>query len=141
MTNDRAEMLLDNHWYRFEAGSIFLFNHGCVHSASNHGSAYRFHLSWDMLLTRETFELMFAAAEDTVPAFLARVPAAEQAVHSHRKEVIRDFETQGRGRALYDRLRLRKLHIRPSAFQGWFNEWAYLRQQRRSIAFARLVDE
>jgi len=76
VTNDLAELMLDGGIYHLEPGIIYFVNHGCVHSARNGGAEDRIHLVWDMLLTRDAFELMFGVL---VPDFSAiRIPAGEQ---------------------------------------------------------------
>ncbi|MBG0794474.1 aspartyl/asparaginyl beta-hydroxylase domain-containing protein [Methylocystis sp. H62] len=71
----QARMQLDGQAFRFLPRSIYYFNQGCVHDATNPGPATRIHLVWDMLLTGETFALMFGA--DLAAADLRRIePAA-----------------------------------------------------------------
>jgi len=68
ITNDGAEVVLENNIYHFDAGHIYFFNQGCIHGARNQGHADRIHLIWDMLLTNSTAELMFGEAEPPFPA-------------------------------------------------------------------------
>jgi hypothetical protein len=75
-TNESAEMMLDGGIYHLEAGVIYFVNHGCVHSARNGGAQDRIHLVWDMLLTRNAFELMFGTHTPDLSA--ARIPARER---------------------------------------------------------------
>lgn len=137
ITNIRSEVLLDNDFFHFEAGSIFLFNHGCVHSALNHGDQDRCHLVWDMLLTKETFELMFSN-KPSIPSFLERLIGVEKIVYPHRRQIIREFEIQGQGKELYDKLKLNRLGIKPYDFQNWFNKFLYLQTKVRGIDFAKI---
>jgi hypothetical protein len=69
-----AELMLDGELFHLEPGVIHLVNHGCVHAASNGGTAERIHLVWDTLLTREAFDLLAGAA---IPEFPATRIAAE----------------------------------------------------------------
>ena len=63
-TNSGAEIILDDHVYHLEEGSIYFFNHGCFHSAHNRSEQTRVHLVWDQLLTLEVFDLMFGEGVD-----------------------------------------------------------------------------
>lgn len=58
-TNNECHMLADNNLYHFEEGELYLFNNGCVHSATNDGNTARAHLVFDMLMTSEAMEKMF----------------------------------------------------------------------------------
>lgn len=58
-TSREARMTLDGHMHRFAPRTIYYFNQGCVHAATNPGNVPRIHLVWDLLLTRQAFELMF----------------------------------------------------------------------------------
>jgi len=71
-TTRGARMMLDGEVHRFLPRTVYYFNQGCVHAAANPGSAPRIHLVWDMLLTREAYELMFGDA--LAPPRLERVP-------------------------------------------------------------------
>jgi hypothetical protein len=86
-------------------------------------------LAWDMLLTRETFELMFKDGGSGIPAFLERVSEEEQTVIACGMVVIKEFAIQGRGQELYGLLRLDKLGIKPYVFQKWLNEILYWRHK------------
>jgi hypothetical protein len=68
VTNDAAELALDDHVYHFPARQIILFNQGCVHSAINKGAADRLHLVWDTLLTRSAAQLLFGGEPIPFPA-------------------------------------------------------------------------
>ncbi|WP_414586730.1 aspartyl/asparaginyl beta-hydroxylase domain-containing protein [Scytonema sp. PCC 10023] len=130
-TNEKAEMLLDNDFYKFEAGSIFLFNQGCVHSAFNFGNEFRYHLTWDMPLSQETFDLMFSDSNVSIPPFLERCLGDEQIVHPYKTEIIKEFEIQGVGKVLYNRFKLHRLGIQPYIFQKLLNEFLYLKYKNR----------
>ena len=65
-------MTLDCEVFRFVPRTIYYFNQGCVHAASNPGDAPRIHLVWDQLLTPDAFALMFGGAP--VPHGLLRIP-------------------------------------------------------------------
>lgn len=77
VTNPCAELMLENRIYRLDEGKIYFVNHGCVHSARNGGDQPRIHLVWDMLLTAQTFELMFGNEILTLPE-LIRMPIQER---------------------------------------------------------------
>lgn len=67
VTNPDARMLADGDLFHFEAGHVYLFNNGCVHAASNEGTADRLHLVWDQLMTTRALDAMFGS---TPPAWL-----------------------------------------------------------------------
>jgi hypothetical protein len=73
-THRQARICLDGQVFRFLPRSIYYFNQGCVHDAANFGPETRIHLVWDMLLTRETFALMFGTAPP--PAGLQRIESS-----------------------------------------------------------------
>jgi hypothetical protein len=77
VTNPKAELMLDGWIYRMEPGTIYFFNHGCVHSACNGGADRRIHLVWDMLLTAEAFDCMFRGGANPLPP-LERIEEREQ---------------------------------------------------------------
>lgn len=58
-TTQKALMLADGDLMHFEAGHLYFFNNGCVHSAENGGKSDRLHLVWDQLMTEEAVEVMF----------------------------------------------------------------------------------
>ncbi|OEJ23076.1 hypothetical protein AR457_38490 [Streptomyces agglomeratus] len=60
VTHPAAALLLDGDVHHLKAGIVYLVNHGCVHAAENGGAAERIHLVWDMLMTAEAAEVMFA---------------------------------------------------------------------------------
>lgn len=123
-TNPSAEMYLDGDYYHFEAGTVFLFNNGCIHSAMNGGSSFRFHLVWDMLLTEESIRQMFfdEPEEDDV---LVRVPQAEAQVAPLRRESIGRYEILTVS-PLYRRLHLERLGLKPHQFENLKNEIKYV---------------
>lgn len=85
-TNSRAELMLDGSIYHLPANVIHFVNHGCVHSACNGGDQDRIHLVWDVLLTRQVFDVMFG---DSVRAsMLVRIAECEQQVTPLRVERI-----------------------------------------------------
>jgi len=60
-TNPEAVMLMEGDGYHFNPGVVYFFHNGCVHDGMNMSATdARIHLIWDMLLTEETFERMFA---------------------------------------------------------------------------------
>ena len=86
VTNPEAELILEGSVFRLEAGTIYLVNHGCVHAAINRAAQARIHLVWDMLLTREAFEVLFGDLPPSLP--LSRIPEAEQWLLACRNERI-----------------------------------------------------
>src|SRR5688572_23930046 len=96
VTNPDVEVLLDGDLYRLEPGRVFYFNNGCVHSAVNRGGAMRYHLVWDMLLTAETFDLLFSDRPVAIP-FLRKVSPGQRHVVPHRRERIREYQIFGPG--------------------------------------------
>jgi hypothetical protein len=69
VTNEAAELMMDGEVYHLDPGTIYLVNHGCVHSAWNGGAEERFHLVWDTLLTRAAFDLLMATTTPNFPAW------------------------------------------------------------------------
>lgn len=132
ITSERAEMLMNNNYYRFEAGSIFFFNHGSIHSAYNHGNEYRYHLTWEMLLTKETFENIFPSAGNTSPFFLERVIGEDQVVVPHRTEKIENFSILKKRMRFYRKFKLGFLLISPYAFHNICDSIGYFRHRMRA---------
>jgi hypothetical protein len=85
VTNTNCELTLDGCVYHLEEAIIYFVNHGCIHSAANHGDSPRVHLVWDMLLTRAAFDLMFGEANN-IALPLERIPAGEQEIMFRRRE-------------------------------------------------------
>jgi hypothetical protein len=57
VTNPNVRMLLDWDNYRFLPGTIYYFNNGCVHAASNSDPEHgRMHLVWDMWVRQSTLD-------------------------------------------------------------------------------------
>jgi hypothetical protein len=65
-TNDKARMMADGQWYKFEEGNVYAFNNGCVHAAENKGDEARYHLVWDMLMTEPAYRTMFEEGNDFI---------------------------------------------------------------------------
>jgi len=56
-----AHMFMQGFLYHFEPGTIYYFNNGCIHDGINASETEsRVHLVWDMLMTKDTYERMFA---------------------------------------------------------------------------------
>ncbi|MEA5577331.1 aspartyl/asparaginyl beta-hydroxylase domain-containing protein [Anabaena sp. UHCC 0451] len=130
ITNDQAELLIENQIYHFTTGSIFFFNNGCIHSAYNRGTEPRYHLIWDMLLTQETFELMFSDEYHPLPDFLTKLIGQDRILVTRRQENIKEYQIMGRGKELYDLLKLNIFGIKPYIFQNLWNEWTYLKHHK-----------
>jgi hypothetical protein len=124
-TNQYAEMLLDNEYFRFEEQHIYFFNEGCIHSAYNHGNEYRFHLSWDMYLNNEVFDLMFSDLEfgnDLMKKMLEN----KKEIFPHKYEKINAYELQGNSKKIYEKLKLNITGIKPEIYNKIYNEINYL---------------
>jgi Aspartyl/Asparaginyl beta-hydroxylase len=92
LTNQDAKLILDGEVYGLEEATVYFVNNGCVHSAYNRGETERIHLVWDMLLTREAYELMFGrGGESALP--WARVPEAEQQLTPERIEAVSSYRS------------------------------------------------
>lgn len=128
MTNPAVEVLLDGDLCRMEEGSIFYFNNGCVHSAVNRGGDMRYHLVWDMLLSRETYELMFSPAPVDVP-FLVKTSGEDRRVVPHGHERIREYQIYGPNFERFKRWGLQRLGIAPYQFQNLYNHYRFLRHR------------
>lgn len=136
VTNPDVEVLLDGELFRLEEGSVFFFNNGCIHSAVNRGETVRYHLVWDMLLTRETYDLMFAEQGGGLPPFLTRTVSAERVPVPHRREPIREYQTYGRGLDLYKKWDLGRFGIPAYRFHNLYTSWRFLKHQlRESVEF------
>jgi hypothetical protein len=66
-TNDRAWVMLDGERFHFEAGVVYFFNKGCVHSAENGGDEPRRHFLFDFWLDDWVYENLFAPASEKTP--------------------------------------------------------------------------
>ena len=59
--NPDAHMFMQGHLYHFQPSVIYYFNNGSIHDGINTSPTLsRVHLVWDMLLTEDTYERMFA---------------------------------------------------------------------------------
>lgn len=128
VTNPQALVLLDGDLFHFQAGRVYFFHNGCVHSAYNGGDTDRFHLVWDMLMTQETIDLMFG--NDSYPP-LERTPSNSRAVPVAKSVEVGEFEVLA-ARDYYRLLRLHKLNVDP---QKWGN--LYLRYRYAWYRFGR----
>ena len=61
VTTPKSLMLADGDLFHFQAGHVYLFNNGCVHSASNDDDCDRLHLVWDQLMTERAVDAMFGS--------------------------------------------------------------------------------
>ncbi|MFI6933864.1 aspartyl/asparaginyl beta-hydroxylase domain-containing protein [Streptomyces sp. NPDC050287] len=136
VTSRRAEMALDGDIHHFEAGSVFFFNNGCIHSAMNHGQDFRYHLIWDVAFTKEAYDGMFGHVP--VPGhsdLLEPVAEAEADVELVRRMAVGTYAPSGRGLQLYELLRLKNLGVKAHAWQNVYNRAAYRRAKRKPIAW------
>jgi aspartyl/asparaginyl beta-hydroxylase len=85
VTNSAAELILEENVYHLDPGFVYFINHGCYHSALNHGDQPRIHLVWDLLFTRECFILLFDT-DPNLPVPARRLPPTEQHVPSLRQQ-------------------------------------------------------
>lgn len=131
-TSTKAEMLLDGDVYNFKAGSIYFFNNGCVHSATNTDETFRYHLVWDALLTKRAFDAMFVDTPSA--AFLSRVPASEAECSAIRHVNVTEYQTSGEGRRIYDEWHLKRL-MSASAWQNLYNRYEFFQMRRLPIAW------
>lgn len=115
-TNPQALVLLDGETFHFEERFIYFFNNGAVHSANNQGETYRYHLVWDMLLSRETFALMFE--QEQLPPFLRGVPGDRREVAPSGVVAVDDYAISGLELRLYRLMRLERLGIKPGRFHS-----------------------
>jgi hypothetical protein len=84
-----AHMMLDGEAHRFAPRTIYYFNQGCVHAATNAGGAPRIHLVWDLLLTQQVFEMMFGDAP--VPPGLQRLAPHEREMRPRGREPMLNY--------------------------------------------------
>lgn len=115
-TNPKALVLLDGETFHFEERYIYFFNNGAVHSANNQGDTYRYHLVWDMLLSREAFSLMFA--QEKVPPFFERVPEGEREVAPSGNVEVQDYAISGLELRLYRLMQLQRMGVTPGQFHS-----------------------
>ena len=115
-TNEQALMLMQGETFHFQAGYVYFFHNGTVHSANNQGDTYRYHLVWDMLLSRETYAQMFQGKAGV--DFLSPVAEQERDVPPVGKVSIDDYAISGLGLALYRMMRLDRLGVKPAQFHS-----------------------
>lgn len=82
-TNPGAEIVVDGEVFHLDPGAIHLVNHGCVHAARN-GAARRIHLVFDVLLTTESYRVIF----DEGTSWSTPVDAGERVTTPRRTERI-----------------------------------------------------
>jgi Aspartyl/Asparaginyl beta-hydroxylase len=120
VTNPTAEIFLDGEWFHFEAGILHYMNNGCVHAAVNGDAGCRYHLIWDMPLTRETYELLFAGLEGPRIPFATRVPPHDRALVPRRSERVGPYTISHPARRTYTKLQLHRLGVPPARFgRAW----------------------
>jgi hypothetical protein len=125
-TSPGAEMLLDGDVYHFDAGYVYFFNNGCVHSAVNQSTEHRYHLVWDALLTQDSFHRMFRGEGFPRDGDHFRFLDGEEAMCSPLRQVdVQAYATSGPGRYLYDFCRMKYLFIKPHSWQNLYNSLEY----------------
>jgi hypothetical protein len=134
-TNPHADLLVGGALYHFAEREVYFFHNGMVHSAANRGATARYHLVWDMLVTRATFDLMFAAAGGA-PAFLERIAPADWEVSPRAPYAQRSYDIVDwlGGERLYRALRLSHLGVQPHHFCELYLRAAGLRRRRLELA-------
>ena len=135
VTNEEAEMLLEDELYRFEAGSVYYFNNGCIHAARNLGESFRYHLVWDMMFTEETYALMFSEDGRGVPEFLTRLVGDDRVCEPVGHEPLREYAISGDGRITYKKWGLDRLGIRPESFHNFYNNVVYFGKSGHRFEF------
>ncbi len=125
-TNPGAEMFLDGEVFHFEAGSVYFFNNGCIHSASNSGETFRYHFVWDTLLNQEAHDWMFVGSQPAREVeFLRRLHGDDTVCQPLRQLRIGAYAPSGEGMRLYDKFKLKYLLIKPHWWQNFYNGREY----------------
>jgi Aspartyl/Asparaginyl beta-hydroxylase len=132
VTNPEALILLDGDLFHLQAGRVYFFHNGCVHSAYNRGETERFDLVWDMLMTQETIDLM--SGDDSYPP-LERTPSSSRDVPIVKSIAVDEYDVLA-AKAYYQRLRLEKLNVDPHKWGNLYLRCRYLwyRFGRPSVA-------
>ncbi len=136
VTNESVNMQLEDELYHFEAGSIYYFNNGCIHAARNMGESIRYHLVWDMMFTRQTYEFMFSENEEDLPPFLTRWAGADRICEPVGRAPLDEYEISGAGKLVYERFRLDRVGISPVTFHNIYNNVMYLGKTNHRFAFS-----
>ncbi|WP_350289498.1 aspartyl/asparaginyl beta-hydroxylase domain-containing protein [uncultured Croceitalea sp.] len=118
MTNEKVEMLLDKTLYRYKEGEIYFFNNGSVHSANNKGETYRFHLLWDMILSKEAYDIMFNEQCMDIPSELKRKNGVPETIG---KFDYKTFQTYGPAKSVFEKLKLKNVGLRLENFAKLYN--------------------
>ncbi|WP_103866238.1 aspartyl/asparaginyl beta-hydroxylase domain-containing protein [Aquimarina sp. I32.4] len=118
MTNEKVEMLLDRKLYRYKEGEIYFFNNGAVHSANNKGETYRFHLLWDMIMTKKAYDLMFNEEFKETPKELKRVDFMPEVTGTFN---YKTFQTYGPAKSVYEKLKLKNIGLKLESFAKLYN--------------------
>jgi len=140
-TSDAVEMLLDDEIFYFEPGSIFFFNNGCIHSATNNGTTFRYHLVWDQVMTQESYDQMFGDVDPGPGAdFLQRLHGEDAVCRPVRRQKIREYAISGPGESLYSRMRLKYLKVKPYVWQNLYNNLEYRKVRDKPVAWWQMAD-
>jgi len=67
--SETASVYLDGEKFHYDEGSLYFFNHGCVHAASNDGPDPRYHLVLDCFLDRGLFDRIFPGSPSRFAGF------------------------------------------------------------------------
>lgn len=73
-TNPKARLFLDDESFHYDEGTLYFFNHGCVHAAANDGDEPRYHLVLDTYLDRALFRRLFPGSRASDAGY-KKVPA------------------------------------------------------------------
>jgi hypothetical protein len=101
-TNPDAFVYLDDERFHFEEGSLYFFNHGCVHAASNSGNSLRYHLVLDCFLDHGLFERLFPGTPSPDSGF-TKNPANLQGQHHHFENFAKEDKRIIEGAIAYGR--------------------------------------
>lgn len=132
-----ATMLIGDQLYRFEEGSVFYFNHGCVHSAQNPSGVWRYHVVWDMRLTERSYRTLFSDEDAEFAGLLSRIHDSMRAVDPIGGAHIADYQLQGLGQRVHSMFRSVGIQIRRPTVQRIVNFVLYLHYRYAKIDFWR----
>jgi hypothetical protein len=136
LTSQAVEMVLDGEAFHFEAGSIFFFNNGCIHSATNAGDTFRYHFVWDTLLTEVAYQQMFADyPSERGCDFLERLEGEQALCQPLHPIKIGEYQPSGEGKRLYDKLRLKYLLVKPHSWQNLYNALEFRRVAKKPLSW------
>ncbi len=92
VTNESAQMLLDDELFHFAAGGLYFFHHGCVHGAMNGSDEERYHIVIDAFLSRALYRRLLDP-DAAAPAGLVK-SSEDQADLTSEPYRTEDFATE-----------------------------------------------